>query len=99
MASTPLTEAEISERLAALPGWTREGGAIVRTFALDSYMAGLAFASAAGTVCEGLNHHPDLYIGWKKVRVLFTTHDAGSQLTDKDFRAAQAIEALGYPRR
>ena len=99
MATTPLTEAEITAHLAALPRWAREGGAIVRTFALDSYMAGLAFATAVGTVCEGLDHHPDLSIGWKKVRVSFTTHDAGSQLSEKDFRAAQAVEALGYPRR
>ena len=61
-------------------------------------MAGLAFASAIGTVCEARNHHPDMTIGWRKVTVSFTTHDAGSQLTDKDFDAAEAIDALGYPK-
>ena len=95
--ATALSETQITERLGRLSGWTREGGTISKTFRLDSYMAGLAFASAIGTVCEARNHHPDMTIGWRKVGVSFTTHDAGSQLTDKDFDAAEAIDALGYP--
>lgn len=98
MATTPLNEAEIIERMSVLNGWEREGDLLVKTFKLDSYMAGLAFAAAVGTVAEGLNHHPDLYIGWRKVRVSFTTHDAGNKLSHKDFDAAQAIDALAYPR-
>lgn len=98
MASTPLTDAQISERMSALSGWDRDGGMISRTFKFDAYLAGIAFAAAVGTVCEGLDHHPDLFIGYKKVKVSFTTHDAGSQLTAKDFDAADAISALGYPK-
>jgi 4a-hydroxytetrahydrobiopterin dehydratase len=96
--ATPLTEAQIAEMLPTLPGWERDGGMIVKTYQLDSYMAGLAFAAAVGTVCEGLGHHPDLYIGWKRVKVSFTTHDAGNALTERDFKAAAAIEALHYPK-
>ena len=93
-----LTDQQVTERLSKLSGWTREGGTISKTFKLDTYMAGLAFASAIGTVCEARNHHPDMLIGWRKVTVSFTTHDAGNQLTEKDFDAAEAIDALGYPK-
>ena len=55
-------------------------------------------ATAIGTVCEGLNHHPDLLIGWRKVTVTLTTHDAGNKISHKDFDAALRIDALGYPR-
>jgi 4a-hydroxytetrahydrobiopterin dehydratase len=96
--ATALSEAQITERLSKLSGWQREGGVISKTYRLDSYMAGLAFACAIGTVCEARNHHPDMCIGWKKVTVSFTTHDAGSQLTGNDFDAAEAIDALGYPK-
>lgn len=96
--ATALSAAEISERLAALPGWVADGGVITKTYTLDSYLAGLALATAIGTVCEGLDHHPNLYVGYKKVLVSFTTHSAGNQLTTKDFDAAAAIERLGYPR-
>jgi 4a-hydroxytetrahydrobiopterin dehydratase len=94
-----LTDEEIAARLDKLPGWTRDGGAIGKTFQLESYLAGLAFACAVGTIGEGLEHHPDLYVGWRTVRVSFTTHDVGSALSHLDFDAADAIEALPYPRR
>lgn len=97
--ATALNEAEIIERLQGLEGWERVGDHLRKTFKLDSYLAGLALATAIGTICEGLNHHPDIVIGWRKVEVSFTTHDAGSKLSAKDFEAAAKIEALGYPRK
>lgn len=98
MAATPLNDTQITEALVQLPGWERDGDKIRKTFKLDSYMAGLAFASAVGTVCEGFNHHPDLFIGWKRVEVAFSTHDAGNKISQMDIDAATKIEALGYPK-
>jgi len=95
--ATALTEAEIIERLAGLNRWERDGDLLIKTFQFDSYLAGVAFASSVGVIAEGLNHHPDMTIGWRKVTVSFTTHDVGSKLTAKDFAAAAAIDALGYP--
>ncbi|MEL6149110.1 MAG: 4a-hydroxytetrahydrobiopterin dehydratase [Chloroflexota bacterium] len=93
-----LSEAEINAALQNLPGWEHSDGAITKTYALPSYTAGLAFATAIGIIAEGLNHHPDLSIGYKKVTVLFTTHDDGNVITDKDIEAATRIEALDFPR-
>jgi len=98
MAITPLTDAEIHEGLARLRGWEQTGDALVKTFKLDSYMAGLALASAIGTIAEGLNHHPDLFIGYKTLRVSFSTHDAGNKISQNDLEAALAVDALNYPR-
>lgn len=95
---TPLTEAEITDYLRQFPEWEREGDMISRTFKADSYMAGLALAAAIGTACDVLGHHPDLYIGWKKVKVSFTTHDAGNRLSAKDFAAVRKVNDLGYSR-
>ena len=95
--SRALNEAEIRAGLAALDGWSREGDALLKRFKFDSYLAGLAFASAVGVIAEGLNHHPDMQIGWRSVSVSFTTHEAGNALSDKDFAAARAVDALAYP--
>jgi 4a-hydroxytetrahydrobiopterin dehydratase len=96
-AHAPLDETTINARLANLPGWERDGGVIRKTYPMESYIAGAAFASAIGTICEGFDHHPDsLCIGWKQVAVSFTTHSAGDRLTELDFAAAEAIEALPY---
>lgn len=96
MARTPLTDSEITERLAQLPGWQRSGDTIAKTYKVSTYLAGLAFASAVGTIAEGMDHHPEIVIGWKKVTVSYATHDAGNKITDADFNAAAAIEALPY---
>lgn len=96
MARTPLTDDEITERLSQLPGWQRDGDMITKTYKLGSYMAGLVFASAVGTIAEGMDHHPNIHIGWKKVTVSYSTHDAGNKITDADFNAAAAIEALPF---
>ena len=98
MATTPLSEAEVIERLSKLNNWERDGDSIIKTFKFDSYLAGIAFASTVGVISEGLDHHPDMTIGWRKVTVSFTTHDAGNQLSAKDFAAASAIDAVGYPK-
>ena len=95
--ATALTEAAIETGLAELNDWERVGEALVKTFKFDNYLAGLAFATSVGVIAEGLNHHPDISIGWRRVSVSFTTHDAGNQLSAKDFAAAAAIDALGYP--
>lgn len=103
MTTTPLTETELTDALAALPGWALAaaggtGQAITRTYAMPTYMAGLAFAAAVGTLAEGRDHHPEIVIGWKRVTVTFSTHDAGNAISAKDIDAAQAVDALGYPR-
>lgn len=99
MSSTPLSQQEIDARLTTLHGWAQDGGTLHKTYqGFKSYLDGLAFACAVGTIAEGHDHHPDLIIGWKKVTVRFTTHDAGHQITQKDVDAAAAIEALGYPK-
>ncbi|MEO8612391.1 MAG: 4a-hydroxytetrahydrobiopterin dehydratase [Chloroflexota bacterium] len=98
MAKNPpaLSDADVTKGLSKLPGWERDGDKIKKLFKLDAYLAGLAFASAVGVIAEGLDHHPDMLIGWRKVTVTFSTHSAGSKITQNDLDAAAAIEALPY---
>lgn len=98
MAVTPLSEAEIVKGLESLKGWDRVGDKLVKTFKVDTYMAGLALTVTIGTIAEGFGHHPDMALGYKTIKVEFTTHDAGSKLSAKDFQVAAAIDALPYPR-
>ncbi len=98
MATTALSDNAITSALDRLTGWAREGDVLVKTFKLPSYMAGLAFAVTAGTIAEGFDHHPDITIGYKTVRVAFTTHDAGNKISQKDVDVAHAINALPYPK-
>lgn len=95
MATTALTDAQISEALATLTGWERQDDNLARTFTFDHYLGGIGFAAAVGMICETRNHHPELLdVGYKKVVVAFTTHDAGSKITQKDVEVAAAINAM-----
>lgn len=90
-----LSDAEISARLEALSGWTRQGDTISKTFKLSGFPAAIAFVTQIGFLAEAANHHPDIDIRWNKVTLTLSTHDAGG-LTAKDFDlAAAADEAMG----
>jgi 4a-hydroxytetrahydrobiopterin dehydratase len=92
----PLDETRIAERLATLSGWERSGDEIVQTFELPSFPEAIAFVTRIAERAEAANHHPDLDIRYRKVRVALSTHDAGG-LTDQDFDLAAEIEATVTP--
>jgi 4a-hydroxytetrahydrobiopterin dehydratase len=95
-APQPLTDEQIAAALAGLPGWERAGDTIQKVYKFERYLYGLAFATTVGTVAEGMDHHPDILIQWRKVTVIYYTHAAGNKISQKDIDAAAAIEALPY---
>ena len=88
-----LSEAEILSALAALPGWLHADDEIEKTFECDSFADAIAFVVRIGFFAEAADHHPDLDVRWRKVRVALTTHDAGG-LTGKDVALARQIEGV-----
>lgn len=87
-----LTDDEVQEALAALPEWIREGDEIVRTFELPTFPAVIAFVSRIAVLAETADHHPDLDIRYRRLRVALTTHDSGG-LTTRDIDLAGRIDA------
>lgn len=90
--ATKLTEAEIGARLAALPGWTRKGEAIVRAFTFPAFAEGIRFVDRVAVLADAADHHPDIDIRWTTVMMALSTHSAGG-LTAKDFDLAARIAA------
>ena len=88
-----LPDDQITERLAARPGWAREGDEIVRTFEFPSFTEAIFFVDRMADEAEAANHHPDLDIRYRKVRVALTTHDEGG-ISEKDFALAAEIDAV-----
>jgi 4a-hydroxytetrahydrobiopterin dehydratase len=81
--------------LGAHPGWEREAaGAIAKRYAFPDFAAALAFVVRVGCHAEKHDHHPDLQLGWGRVRVAWSTHDAGG-VTELDLAAAEATDKLG----
>jgi 4a-hydroxytetrahydrobiopterin dehydratase len=90
---SPLSETEITVRLASLPTWQVQKGELVRTFNFRDFRDSLAFVNKVGELAEKAGHHPDIDIRYNKVRLALVTHDAGG-LTGKDFDLAAASDTL-----
>lgn len=88
-----LSDDEVTTGLSGLPGWERSGDEIVKTFQLPTFPDAIAFVTRVGFFAEQANHHPDLDIRWRNVRVALSTHEAGG-LTEKDLALAGEIEGV-----
>ena len=88
-----LGQDEIAERLRSLPGWEIKEGKLTRAFTFDDFMGAVSFVDRLAPVAESQGHHPDLQVGWGRVVVELTTHDAGG-LTAKDFNLASSLDKL-----
>ena len=88
-----LSDEEITEKLAELDGWTREGEAIVKSYDRGDFTGSVKFVESIVEPAEGMNHHPDLSISWNEVKVAISTHSEGG-LTANDFALARAIDGL-----
>ena len=90
----PLADAEITAALETLPGWSRAGDEIVKTFAFESFAAAIAFVVRVGFLAERADHHPDIDVRWRNVRIALSTHSEHG-LTNRDLDLAAEIEHLG----
>jgi 4a-hydroxytetrahydrobiopterin dehydratase len=91
-----LSDEAIAAFVGSHPGWERAAGppeALARTFTFDDYAAGIAFVVRVGFAAEARDHHPDLLVGWRRVRVAWSTHDAGG-ITALDAEMAERTDAL-----
>jgi 4a-hydroxytetrahydrobiopterin dehydratase len=86
-----LTDTEIQERMATVPGWERRGRQLVRTYSFPDFEGALAFVNRVGELAEAAGHHPDIDIRYSRVTLALSTHDAGG-LTTRDFELAACIE-------
>jgi 4a-hydroxytetrahydrobiopterin dehydratase len=89
----PLSDDDVRTGLAELSGWERRGDEIEKVYELASFPDAIAFVTRVGFLAEKANHHPDLDVRWRKVRVALSTHSEGG-ITDKDLAFAGEIETV-----
>jgi 4a-hydroxytetrahydrobiopterin dehydratase len=88
-----MTEAEAREGLALLPQWKLNGNEIVRELELPDFAHAVLFVNAVACLAERADHHPDVDLRYRRVRLALSTHSAGG-LTARDFTLAARIDAL-----
>jgi 4a-hydroxytetrahydrobiopterin dehydratase len=85
-----LDDAAIRAALDDLPGWERDGDALVRTAKLPSFPAAIEVVDRVAEIAEERNHHPDIDIRWRTLVFRCSTHSAGG-ITALDVELAGAI--------
>ena len=79
--------------LPEVPDWKLEENAITRTFEFASFPLAIAFVNKVAEEAEKANHHPDIDIRWRKVRLALSTHSVGG-LTSADFTLARKLDQV-----
>lgn len=90
---TKLSEAEVTKGLPTLEGWTLVDGKLHREYKFADFVSAFGFMSSAALVSQALDHHPEWFNVWNKVRIDLTTHDAGG-ISSHDLELAHAMEEL-----
>lgn len=87
--ASPMTPEDITKNLADLPkGWALDGKKISRQFQFKDFNEAFAFMTRVAMQAEKMDHHPEWFNVYNKVKVELTTHDAGG-VTEKDFKLAR----------
>ena len=73
--------------------WPEVDDGLEREFELESFPAAIAFVGRLAEVAEAENHHPDIDIRYRRVRVRWTTHSAGG-ITERDRELAARTDEL-----
>jgi len=91
----PLAAPERARLQAQLdPAWrVVEERQLQREWRFPDFAGALAFTNRIGAVAEEQQHHPDIELGWGRVRVTLWTHDVGG-LSENDFILAAKIDRL-----
>lgn len=90
-----LSDLEIRRALGGLPGWTRKGDALSKTYTFARFADGIRFVDTIAAVADGMNHHPDIDIRYTNITFGLSSHDAGG-ITQRDLDLAQAIEKAAF---
>ena len=73
--------------------WQVRDNVLIAEFAWPDFAAGLRFVNAIGFLAERKQHHPDIELGYTRVIVRLTSHDAGT-ITNRDQVLAAEIDRL-----
>ncbi len=87
----PLARDEIQSRLPQ--GWRIGQCSIVRELTFSSYMDGIRFVNDVAELAEREDHHPDITIIWRTIKLSLSTHSVGG-VTERDIDMANKINSL-----
>jgi 4a-hydroxytetrahydrobiopterin dehydratase len=87
-----LDDQVIDAALGELPGWSRDGETLVRTFRRRDWADAIALLNVVALEADRRNHHPDVLIeSYRDITFRLTTHSKGG-ITQRDVDLARWID-------
>lgn len=93
MALEKLSEQQIREELSKLSGWSIINGKLHKDFQFKDFIEAFGFMSQAAIYIEKMNHHPEWFNVYNKIKIDLITHDAGG-ITQNDISLARTLNSL-----
>lgn len=93
MALAVLSEAELSQALGSLEGWSLKDEKLHKEFRFADFNQAFGFMTRVALVAAQQSHHPEWFNVWNRVVIDLTTHDAGG-VTRNDVDLAAAMNRL-----
>ena len=88
-----LTDAEVTERLTQIKGWTLANGKLHREFQCKDFIAAFGNMTRVALVAQSMDHHPEWFNVYNKVVIDLNTHDVKG-ISTLDFDLATKINEI-----
>jgi 4a-hydroxytetrahydrobiopterin dehydratase len=93
MGLTKLSDDQIKEKLKELQGWQLVNGKLHKEFQFKDFNQAFGFMTRAAIHAEKMDHHPEWFNVYNKLKVDLMTHDAGG-ITENDVKLAKILNSL-----
>lgn len=93
MALAKLSDEQIRKELGNLPGWSVVNGKLHKEFIFKDFIEAFGFMTTAALHIEKMNHHPEWFNVYNKLKIDLVTHDAGG-ITQNDINLARTLNSL-----
>ena len=84
---------EVARLLAPLTRWAGDVDVLERSYVFPDFPTAIRAVDEIAVIAQEIDHHPDIDIRWRTVRLVLSTHDSGG-VTQLDFDFAHRIDKI-----
>jgi 4a-hydroxytetrahydrobiopterin dehydratase len=88
-----LSDSEIESEVTKIPGWKLVNGKLNKSFEFKNFIEAFSFMTKVAMQAEKMNHHPEWFNVYNKVKIDLVTHDV-SGISNYDIKLANAINKI-----
>jgi 4a-hydroxytetrahydrobiopterin dehydratase len=88
-----LSDSEIESEVTKLSGWKLLNGKLNKSFEFEDFVEAFGFMTRVAMQAEKMNHHPEWFNVYNKVKIDLITHDVNG-ISNYDVKLASAVNKI-----